>query len=290
MKIINKQRLKRRSIAPKKSQFTLVEKEVAIMKKMNHPYVLRLVEIIDDPNHHKQYLIQEFVANGNLQKQIDKSDQTPFTEAKVRKWFTQLLYAVWYCHEVAQIIHRDIKPENILLDTEYNIKLSDFGVSDTNHTDEIEDNAGSACYFCPEECNKTKYSGKAADMWSCAVTLYQLVFKSLPFDAKNQFDLYKQICHNEPAYEQTMCHLTELTDFENLVDLLRQMLCKDPVKRITMAELETHPWLTENGTQLISWKDDIEYAKFEDVTEDEMANAMTSVSQMKNVIFKKKEN
>ena len=201
MKIINKQRLKKKSIAPKKSQFTLVEKEVAIMKKMNHPYVLRLVEIIDDPNHHKQYLIQEFVANGNLQQQIDKSGETPFTEAKVRTWFTQLLYAVWYCHEVAQIIHRDIKPENILLDTDFNIKLSDFGVSDINSTDEIEDNAGSACYFCPEECNKTKYSGKAADMWSCAVTLYQLVFKALPFNAKNQFDLYKEICHFEPSYE-----------------------------------------------------------------------------------------
>ena len=68
------------------------------------------------------------------------------------------------------------------------------------------------------------------------------------------------------------------------------MLNKDPNKRITMPELETHPWLTENGTQQISWEHDVEYAKFEDVTEDDLAKAMTNVTQMKNVIFKKKEN
>lgn len=53
MKIINKDLLKRRVLSPAKSQFSQVEKEVAIMKKMGHPYILKLIEIIDDPNHHK---------------------------------------------------------------------------------------------------------------------------------------------------------------------------------------------------------------------------------------------
>ena len=53
MKIINKTKMKRKMLAPKKSQFSLVEKEVAIMKKMGHPYIVKLIEIIDDPNHHK---------------------------------------------------------------------------------------------------------------------------------------------------------------------------------------------------------------------------------------------
>ena len=53
MKIINKERLKRKSISPKQTQFTQVEKEVAIMKKMGHPHIVKLVEVIDDPKHHK---------------------------------------------------------------------------------------------------------------------------------------------------------------------------------------------------------------------------------------------
>ena len=57
MKIINKYCLQKKKLGPSKSQFTQVEKEVAIMKKMGHPYIVKLIEIIDDPNHHKQFLI-----------------------------------------------------------------------------------------------------------------------------------------------------------------------------------------------------------------------------------------
>jgi len=50
MKIINKAKMRKRRMSPKKTQFTLIEKEVAIMKKMEHPYIVKLVEIIDDPD------------------------------------------------------------------------------------------------------------------------------------------------------------------------------------------------------------------------------------------------
>ena len=46
------------------------------MKKMGHPYIVKLIEIIDDPNHHKQFLIQEYVPNGDLMKKIQKQDYT----------------------------------------------------------------------------------------------------------------------------------------------------------------------------------------------------------------------
>lgn len=70
MKIISKYCLQKKKLAPQKSQFTQVEKEVAIMKKMGHPYIVKLIEIIDDPSHHKQFLIQEYVPNGDLMKKI----------------------------------------------------------------------------------------------------------------------------------------------------------------------------------------------------------------------------
>jgi serine/threonine protein kinase len=57
MKVINKQQLKKKKLGPKKSQFMMVEKEIAIMKNMGHPYVVKLIEVIDDPNHNKQFLI-----------------------------------------------------------------------------------------------------------------------------------------------------------------------------------------------------------------------------------------
>jgi serine/threonine protein kinase len=156
------------------------------MKKMGHPYIVKLIEIIDDPNHNKQFLIQEYVSNGDLMKKIKNQN---YTEAQVRKYFRQLISAVWYCHEVLNIFHRDIKPDNILIDEDDNIKLTDFGVSEVGKSkklkhsnDHIYGNAGSHCYFCPEACNDHSYSGKDADLWACAITLYQMVYAGeLPF-------------------------------------------------------------------------------------------------------------
>ncbi len=103
-------------MAPRSPQINQIEREVAIMKKMNHPHIVRLIEIIDDPNHHKQYLIQEFIPNGDLLEKIKQYDKNPLSEQNLRKYFRQLMTAVWYCHEIVNIFHRDIKPDNILID------------------------------------------------------------------------------------------------------------------------------------------------------------------------------
>lgn len=105
----------------------------------DHPNIVTLYEIIDDPTHDKLYLVTELVKNGTLQSIIMPSKDASLTEEKIWKYFRQLIAALEYCHENARIIHRDIKPENILLDENDNIKLSDFGVSFImeNGSDEI---------------------------------------------------------------------------------------------------------------------------------------------------------
>ena len=72
MKIIEKTKLKRRKLSMNKTQLNLIEKEVIIMKKMGHPHVVKLIEIIDDPKIDKMYLIQEYMQEGDLQKRLDK--------------------------------------------------------------------------------------------------------------------------------------------------------------------------------------------------------------------------
>ena len=70
---MNKLNLRRKTISKDKSAFTSILTEMAIMKKLDHPSILKLFEIIDDPNEKKMYLITEFAKGGNLHKKIQTS-------------------------------------------------------------------------------------------------------------------------------------------------------------------------------------------------------------------------
>jgi serine/threonine protein kinase len=152
---------------------------MAIMKKLDHPNIIKLFEIIDDPNDSKLYLITEFVKNGSLAARIRKRD---LTENQMRHIFRELITALEYCHKVPKICHRDIKPDNILIDADGSTKLADFGVSLLLPEDgEIKSNAGSEKFFSPEACLGSTYKGRLNDLWACGVTLYMMATGEFPF-------------------------------------------------------------------------------------------------------------
>ncbi len=70
MKIMNKARLKKIFLGKNKVAYSAVETEMAILKMLDHPNIVRLFETIDDPSNDKLYLVTEFVKNGNLEERI----------------------------------------------------------------------------------------------------------------------------------------------------------------------------------------------------------------------------
>jgi len=70
MKIMNKTKLKKIFVGKNKHAYSAVETEIAILKMLDHPNIVRLFETIDDPTHHKLFLITEFVKNGTLEQRI----------------------------------------------------------------------------------------------------------------------------------------------------------------------------------------------------------------------------
>lgn len=89
--------------------------------------------------------------------------------------------AVEYLHRLG-IVHRDLKPENILLDTDYNVKLIDFGLSNFAQKGEFLHTAcGSPCYAPPEMVSGNSYDGFIGDIWSLGIIYYGMVCGSLPF-------------------------------------------------------------------------------------------------------------
>ena len=144
MKIIAKNNLKRRTTTKDENQGQnnrktvkgIVDNEVdemiqdmKFLTSMKHINVIRLHEIINDPDSDKVYLIMDYLQGGNLSELLEEYDEGIPAE-RARGYFRGLLSAIHYCHEVKKIAHRDIKPENIMLDKYGQVYLTDFGVSE----------------------------------------------------------------------------------------------------------------------------------------------------------------
>jgi len=123
----------------------------------------------------------------------------------------------------------------LLLDSEHNIKLADFGLSNVAHDGEfLRTSCVSPNYAAPEVISGNLYAGAEVDIWSCGVILYALLCGTLPFDDESIPNLFKKI---KSGMYSLPSHLTQSSR-----DLILRMLVVDPMKRITIPEIRQHPW------------------------------------------------
>jgi len=224
IKILNKGKIKHMEMAEK------VRREINILKMCTHPHIIRLYEVIDTPS--DIFVIMEYVAGGELFDYIVSRGRLPADEA--RHFFHMIVSGVEYCH-YHNVVHRDLKPENLLLDTDNNIKLADFGLSNVIHDgDFLRTSCGSPNYAAPEVISGNLYAGTEVDVWSCGVILYALLCGTLPFDDESIPNLFKKI---KSGMYSLPSHLSQLSR-----DLILRMLVVDPMKRITVPEIRQHPW------------------------------------------------
>ena len=131
---------------------------------------------------------------------------------------------VEYIHQL-NIVHRDLKPENLLLDHDFNIKIVDFGLSNTFTEEEtLKTACGSPCYAAPEMIAGKKYDGVLVDTWSCGIILYALVCGFLPFEDPDTTELYRKILKG--TFQMPEFLSTEVKD------LIAKILVNDPKQRL----------------------------------------------------------
>ncbi|KAK5804925.1 CBL-interacting serine/threonine-protein kinase 14-like [Gossypium arboreum] len=209
-----------------------VKREIAIMRRLRHPNIVKLIEVLATKT--KVYFVMEFAKGGELFTRISKGR---FSEDLSRRYFQQLISAVRFCHSRG-VFHRDLKPENLLLDENWNLKITDFGLSAV--TDQIRPDGllhtlcGTPAYVAPEILAKKGYDGAKIDVWSCGIVLYVLHAGYLPFNDPNLMVMYRRIYKGEFRFPKWTS--------PDLRRFLSRLLDINPETRITVDEIITDPW------------------------------------------------
>jgi BR serine/threonine kinase len=147
-----------------------IQREIALMRLVEHPHLLKLVEVLESPRH--LYIVMEYASRGEL---FDFLVAHRFlAEDLALRFFRQIIYGLDCLHALG-ICHRDLKPENILLDGDLNVKIAGFGFARFLKDNFADTSCGSPHYAAPEITRGEKYDGRAADVWSCGVILFALL-------------------------------------------------------------------------------------------------------------------
>ncbi|XP_012678508.1 calcium/calmodulin-dependent protein kinase kinase 1-like isoform X2 [Clupea harengus] len=261
------------------SPLDLLYQEIAILKKLDHLNIVKLVEVLDDPDEDSLHMAFELVKRGPV---MEVPTDIPFTEEECRFYFRDIVLGMEYLH-YQKIIHRDIKPSNLLLGDDGHVKIADFGVSNEFEGNDalLSSTAGTPAFMAPETLtdHDESFSGKALDVWAMGVTLYCFAFGKCPFVDEYILALHTKIKSSPVEFPDTAIIS------EGLQDVIRSMLNKLPETRITIPEIKVHPWVTLCGTDPLPLEE--EHCTVVEVTEEEVQNSVKLIPSLSAVILVK---
>jgi BR serine/threonine kinase len=218
----------------KKSQFDVrpdlqrkIRREVALMKLLDHPHLLKLYGVCESQNH--IYMVLELGANGELFDYLVQRRRLSLDVAI--GFFREIIYGLDYLHNHG-ICHRDLKPENLLLDGQNHIKIADFGFARWMKSNIADTSCGSPHYAAPEVVKGLQYDGRIADVWSCGIILYALLAGRLPFDDPSVRVLLSKVKSGKYV----------MGNFDSQAqDLVARMLVLETDRRMSIDDIKHHP-------------------------------------------------
>ncbi|KAI9677893.1 MAG: hypothetical protein M1829_002390 [Trizodia sp. TS-e1964] len=261
-----------------------IDKELGIMKRLNHPNIVQYVDYMEEG--HYMYIIMEYIPYGDFNTYLSQKGAIPEELGKVLA--SQMLDALAYLH-ASNITHRDMKPDNILIYQEdpFIFKLSDFGLSKVIEDQEtfLRTFCGTLLYCAPEifpsyhdfvaenprvkrlqyahqslSPKKHSYS-QSVDIWSLGAVLFMILAKKQPFAADRD---------NPRVYlEATMLKPLDVNPLLNRqisllgLQFISQMLSPTPESRPAASACLEHPWLK---------RDDEDRMKIDEMAEEEIVD------------------
>ncbi|XP_058636120.1 aurora kinase A [Onychostoma macrolepis] len=212
-----------------------LRREVEIQSHLRHPNILRLYGYFHDTA--RVYLILEFAPKGELYGELQRCGT--FDDQRSATYIMELADALNYCHS-KNVIHRDIKPENLLLGSNGELKIADFGWSVHTPSSRRSTLCGTLDYLPPEMIEGKTHDEKV-DLWSLGVLCYEFLVGRPPFETKSHEETYRKISRVEFTYP---AHVSEGSR-----DLINRLLKHNPMHRLPIQGVMVHPWVLENSSK-----------------------------------------
>lgn len=186
-------------------------------------------------------LVLEYCPGGELFDILYYADKLP--EPTARTYFQQMMHGLNAVHK-AGITHRDLKPQNLLLDVNFCLKITDFGLSKIMETEEDKimktTYVGTRGYQAPELLKNQKYTN-ACDIFSIGVVLFILLAGYPPFEAAHKTDKwYRPI--TQKNWEKFWHVHRGAKISEEAKDLIEKMICYRPSMRVSVEDVMKHKW------------------------------------------------
>ncbi|XP_076834890.1 serine/threonine-protein kinase PLK4 isoform X2 [Brachyhypopomus gauderio] len=210
--------------------------EVEIQCRLKHPSILELYNYFEDSNY--VYLVLEMCHNGEMSRFL-KDRKKPFTEEEVRHFMHQIVKGMLYLHTHG-IMHRDLTLANLLLTSNMNIKIADFGLATQLRlpSEKHFTMCGTPNYISPEVATRSAH-GLESDVWSLGCMFYAFLTGRPPFDTHTVKQTLSKVVMGE---YQMPTHVSPEAQ-----DLIRQLLQKNPALRPSLSAVLDHPFMTHNG-------------------------------------------
>ncbi|BAM40130.1 calcium-dependent protein kinase [Theileria orientalis strain Shintoku] len=218
-----------------------MKREIQIMKKLDHPNIIKLFEVYEDAEY--LYLVMEMCSGGELFDRIVSKGS--FSENYAAFIMRQVFSAIAYCHS-KNVLHRDLKPENILYcnnTSSSTIKIIDWGfATKCFKTHKFTSLVGTPYYVAPEVL-LGNYD-KACDIWSAGVIMFILLVGYPPFHGSNNAEILRNVKRGSIKFiPKHWSHVSK-----SAMDLITRCLSYVPSTRISACDALNHEWITKCTT------------------------------------------
>lgn len=213
-------------------------REVICLRRLNHPRIVKLERVYDDPD--TLSLVLEYIPGGNMLQLFRKAPK--FSEEVMQEFMKDLLETIKYMHS-QMIVHRDLKPENLILNSTLplNFKIIDFGLAANLETDQLTMSCGSPGYAAPELLNKKVYTPKV-DVYSAGIVAYIAMTRQSPFTGNCTESVLKANRSNKIAYPNSLWRGFS----KEAMTFVRHLTETNPLNRPSARRALKDLWLSTN--------------------------------------------